>query len=123
MDGTVDPRTTSVVADDSAGPTAVTLHASGEFARDNCDLLATAFSAALAAGRRAITLDLRDVTFIDASTIRTLWIGRAAARDAGGAMLIVNAAGQVAWVLDLTATQHDHPAPDGGSPAPQPRTV
>ncbi|XVU28885.1 STAS domain-containing protein [Actinoplanes sp. CA-054009] len=85
---------------------AATLHAYGEFDRDNRERLATAVGLELVAGRREITLDLRHLVFIDAATTATLIACRARIGAEGAGLRIVNARGIVARVLDLTEIPH-----------------
>ena len=80
----------------------VRLAGHGELDCDTRDEIIAAVQEELAAGRNVITMDLRDVTFLDAGAVRALESCRNLAVAAGGDVRMVNAIGVVARVLDLT---------------------
>jgi anti-anti-sigma factor len=103
MSPTIIART--VVIGDSAR-----LVACGELDRDNQEQISAAVRRELAAGRNVITVDLRDVTFLDAGALRTLVACRDLAVGAGRRMPVINATGLVALVLELTTDLVPPPA-------------
>ncbi|GGQ77033.1 STAS domain-containing protein [Couchioplanes azureus] len=117
MADAAEPGSIDIAAPDPATPHTATLHAGGEFDLDNCQKIAAAVRDMVIAGHRAIIVDLRRVTFIDAATVRTLLTCHALVRDAGATMAISNATDAVAWVLNLTATPHD----DRRDASPEPK--
>ncbi|BCJ47006.1 hypothetical protein GCM10010168_34740 [Actinoplanes ianthinogenes] len=80
------------------------LIASGEFDRDNADLIQTAVCAALAAGRHTIVVDLGRVTFLDATTVNVLVRCQSLAAAHRGSLYVRNARPVVVRVLDGTGT-------------------
>ncbi|MDR7279268.1 STAS domain-containing protein [Catenuloplanes atrovinosus] len=78
------------------------LEAVGEFDRDNHHEIAAAVRHAISRGHPHITLDLRGVTYLDASAVRTLMACRYLALAHGGGLRVLHANGVVAFVLDAT---------------------
>ncbi|SNY61178.1 STAS domain-containing protein [Paractinoplanes atraurantiacus] len=103
-----------VIIHEPVTPRAATLHAHGEFDRDNCDRFATAVYVELAAGRRVIDMNMRHLDFIDAACVATLLDCRARAFAVGAELRIGEAAGIVAQILDITAVPRLH-GPSGGA--------
>ena len=81
------------------------LRAAGEFDRDSCDQFGAAVRVALAGFCREIVVDLAEVTFVDARTVRTLLACHRSAGDHGCDLCVVNATGVVARVLELTGAR------------------
>jgi anti-sigma B factor antagonist len=79
----------------------ITVHPTGE-----CDLAAREHltAALLDAVRRSrvVLVDLSGLTFLDSSGVHSLVTAHHAAKQAGGRLHLVNAAGPVAAVLELT---------------------
>ena len=97
-----EPGTVRVAAHEAKRAPGVTLYLCGDFDRDNCEHIATAVRDVLAAGHRTIVLDVQQVGFIDAATAGTMLSCHAS--DAGGTAAIINAADNVASVLNVIAT-------------------
>jgi anti-anti-sigma factor len=96
--------------DTTGSPDMVRLHARGEFDRDNCDLITAAFTGAIVSGPAGTILDLAEVTFIDAATVRALATAGDLAVTAGATLHVQNASGVVALVLTIAgvARPPDH---------------
>jgi anti-anti-sigma factor len=81
-----------------------------------CDLSVrdelTAVLTAAIAGSRELVVDLRDLTFLDSSGIHALVTAYQAAQREGIKLYLVNAAGVVAEVLELTGVGDLMRAPD-----------
>jgi anti-anti-sigma factor len=91
---------TSVTLEESRGGRC-RLRATGEFDRDNCDQFPAAVRVALAGYCRDIVVDLAEVTFIDAATVRALLACREAAVAHGCDLWVLNETGVVAAVLEI----------------------
>ncbi|GIE81599.1 hypothetical protein Aph02nite_75490 [Actinoplanes philippinensis] len=112
----------SLRIDDTGSPDTAQLHAHGEFDRDNCDQIATAVAEVIVTGPTRIVLDLAEVTFIDAATMRALAVAGDVAATAGATLHVQNATGIVALVLSITGVSHT-PAGKGRAPEPAPARV
>jgi anti-sigma B factor antagonist len=86
---------------DSPAEGAVRVIATGEIDAASAGQLEAALTSVLVA-RRAISLDLQAVSFIDSSALRVLMEARATAADAGLSFGIVAASPQVVRVLTMT---------------------
>ncbi|WP_433831775.1 STAS domain-containing protein [Actinoplanes sp. CA-015351] len=85
----------------SAGPGRIIVTLAGE-----CDLSArehlTAILLDALTRAKAVFVDLAPLTFLDSSGVHSLITAHHAAKHTGGRIYVVNAAGPVATVLDLT---------------------
>ncbi|WP_433296050.1 STAS domain-containing protein [Actinoplanes sp. CA-030573] len=87
-------------------PETARLRARGEFDHDNCDLVPAVVTEAIVTGHTRIILDLAEVTFIDAATVKALMAAGDLAASAGATVRLENAAGMVARVLAITGVPH-----------------
>ncbi|WP_097328723.1 STAS domain-containing protein [Paractinoplanes atraurantiacus] len=84
---------------EQAGETRVVL--SGDCDLSVRDELLTALSAAVD-GHPRVVVDLAEVGFLDSTGVHGLITAHHAARERGGRLVVVNATGAVATVLDIT---------------------
>jgi anti-sigma B factor antagonist len=53
-------------------------------------------------GMRTVTIDLRDVGFIDSSGLRALVVAHKALQDQGGSLVVANPSASTARLLEVT---------------------
>jgi anti-anti-sigma factor len=95
----------------------VRLSLAGEFDMSNCELIITAVTDALRAGPAVIVIDVTDVTFIDAATVRVLIGCRQACGRARTMLRLSNPNDHIARILDATGTRRILCGPASESPA------
>ena len=78
------------------------LAAVGAFDQDNHHEIVEAVHRAIIGGHLRVTIDFREVTFIDAGTVRVLVSCRTLATAYGGDLRVINATGLPAFVLEAT---------------------
>lgn len=85
-----------------------------------CDLASrdelTSVLLAAVAAAQVVVVDLGGLTFLDSTGVHGLVTAHHAARQGGGRLYLVNAAGMVAGVLDLTGIGDLLRPPAGGDP-------
>jgi anti-anti-sigma factor len=114
------PGTSSSVSMTMSRRDVVELHARGEFDFENHGTLISAIRMALTTERRSIILSLRQVTFIDATTVQSLLRCRGLASGLGRSLVVIEAAGLPATILDVTGA-HRWLSPVGATFGSPPR--
>jgi anti-anti-sigma factor len=74
----------------------------GEVDIHTCVELEKALTELAERGARRITVDLRDVAFIDSSGLRALVVGHKALQDQGGTLVVANPSATSARLLEVT---------------------
>jgi anti-sigma B factor antagonist len=90
------------------GPSAMTLAVCGELDVATVDRFGVALDLSLARpGIRWVTLDLRELSFLDSTGIARLVAARATASAVGARLTVVNATGMVRRVLEVTGVDRE----------------
>jgi anti-anti-sigma factor len=78
----------------------------GEIDLSSVALLRDELEALFTMGWRDVTVDLREVSFMDTSGVHALILMRRRAHDLDGRLTVVCDGGPVHWLLDLTLIEH-----------------